>query len=114
MENGTKSESFIKDTGIATYCIAAAFGTYFCMYAFRKPFTAGTYEGITFAGIAFKTVLIAAQVAGYTVSKFIGIKVVSEMPAHRRALTIIGLIGIAELALLGFAVAPMQLSLIHI
>lgn len=93
-------------TALAAYCIAAAFGTYFCMYAFRKPFTAGTYEGLTFAGVAFKTVLIAAQVSGYTLSKFIGIKVISEMPAHRRAISIVGLIALAELALLGFAVVP--------
>ena len=26
------------------WCVAAAFGTYACMYAFRKPFTAGTYS----------------------------------------------------------------------
>ena len=93
-------------TPLAAYCIAAAFGTYFCMYAFRKPFTAGTYEDLTLFGVALKTVLIAAQVSGYTLSKFIGIKVVSEMPAHRRAITIIGLIAVAELALLGFAVVP--------
>lgn len=89
------------------YCIVAAFGTYFCMYAFRKPFTAATYEGEFWLGVGFKTVLVAAQVSGYTLSKFIGIKVVSEMPAHRRAISILGLIGVAELALLLFAITPM-------
>ena len=89
------------DTTLGTFCIAAAFGTYFCMYAFRKPFTAGTYESIE-----FKTILIAAQVSGYTLSKFIGIKVISEMPAHRRAIGILTLIFVAELALFGFAVIP--------
>ena len=88
------------------YCIVAAFGTYFCMYAFRKPFTAATYEGQVWLGIGLKTILVAAQVSGYTLSKFIGIKVVSEMPAHKRAVTILGLIGIAELALLLFAITP--------
>ncbi len=29
----------------AAYCIAAAFGAYFCMYAFRKPWSAATFEG---------------------------------------------------------------------
>ena len=29
----------------AAYAIAAAFTTYFCMYAFRKPFAAATFEG---------------------------------------------------------------------
>lgn len=76
------------------------------MYAFRKPFTAGTFEDDMLWGIGYKTVLVASQVAGYTVSKFIGIKVVSEMPASRRAVSILGLIGFAELALLMFALVP--------
>ena len=90
----------------SAYCIVAAFSTYFCMYGFRKPFTAGTFEDVMWLGVGFKTVLVASQVAGYTVSKFIGIKVVSEMPASRRAITILGLIGFAELALLLFALVP--------
>ena len=93
-------------TAFGAYCIAASFGTYFCMYAFRKPFTAGTYDDMFVAGIAYKTVLIAAQVSGYTLSKFLGIKLISEMPANRRAVSILALIGIAEFALLGFAIVP--------
>lgn len=95
-------------TNFAAYTIVAAFTTYFCMYAFRKPFTAGEFVGVTFAGIAFKTVLVTSQVTGYMISKFIGIKVVSEMPAERRAVGILGLIGIAEvtLVLFGLVSAP--------
>lgn len=88
------------------YCIVAAFGTYFCMYAFRKPFTAATYEDTVWLGIGFKTILVASQVAGYTLSKFIGIKVVSEMPPRYRAVSILGLIAVAEFALFLFAVTP--------
>ena len=39
----------------SAFCIVAAFGTYFCMYAFRKPFTAGTFTGQTLLGIEAKT-----------------------------------------------------------
>ncbi len=92
------------------YCIVAAFGSYFCMYAFRKPFTAGTFETVTLTGllegIGFKTVLVTAQVAGYTLSKFIGIKVISEMPRHRRALAMLGTVAVAEIALFFFAIVP--------
>lgn len=88
--------------------MAAAFGTYFCMYAFRKPFTAATYTDTEVAGVAFKTVLVTSQVAGYMLSKFVGIKVISEIPATRRPLAIIVLIGLAEasLALYGFTPRP--------
>ena len=76
------------------------------MYAFRKPFTAGTFEDQVWLGIGFKTILVSAQVTGYTISKFIGIKVISEMPARYRAVSILVLIGVAELALLLFALTP--------
>ena len=91
----------------SAYCIAAAFGTYFCMYGFRKGFTAADYQGIVFLGLAYKPILVATQVAGYMLSKFIGVKVVSEMPPHRRAIAILGLIGVAEVALLLFAITPL-------
>lgn len=82
------------------------------MYAFRKPFTAATYENTVWMGIGFKTILVTAQVGGYTLSKFIGIKVVSEMPPRYRAISILGLIGIAEIALLMFALTPVPWNFI--
>jgi Family of unknown function (DUF5690) len=92
--------------GVSAWCIAAAFGSYLCMYAFRKPFTAGTYAESPLAGIGFKSVLVISQVLGYTVSKFIGIKVVSEIAPSKRAGMLLLLIGTAELALFFFAVTP--------
>jgi hypothetical protein len=90
----------------SAWCIVAAFSTYFCMYAFRKPFTAGTFEGEMLAGINYKTVLVVAQVFGYTLSKFIGIKVISEMEASRRAIGVLVLIGLAHVCLLLFGCTP--------
>ena len=63
----------------AVWAVAAAFGTYFCMYAFRKPFTAASFAELSFFGLPFKTLLVTSQVAGYMVSKFIGIKVIAEI-----------------------------------
>jgi hypothetical protein len=90
----------------SAYAIVAAFSTYFCMYAFRKPVAATGYEDIMLWGMGIKTVFIISQTIGYTISKFSGIKVISEMKGSKRAVSILGLIGIAELMLLGFAVAP--------
>ncbi len=89
-----------------SYCIAAAFLTYCSMYAFRKPFAAGTYEGLHLWGVDYKIVLITSQVLGYMLSKFIGIRVVSEMQPAGRARAILLLIGGAWLALLAFALLP--------
>jgi len=88
------------------WCMVAAFGTYFCMYAFRKPFNAGVYEGLSLWGINYKVILIIAQVFGYMVSKFMGIKVISELKAASRTQLIIGLILFAEIALLFFGLTP--------
>lgn len=90
----------------SAYAILAAFSTYFCMYAFRKPFAAGTFEGMMLWGIEYKIVLIVAQVFGYTLSKFLGIKFVSEMKPHQRVMGIVLLIGVAEIALLFMGLVP--------
>lgn len=99
-------------TGFSAYCIAAAFTTYFCMYAFRKPFTAAEFaDAAPLAGVGYKAALVAAQVAGYTLSKWIGVRVIAEMPPARRGVSILLLIGVAEAALLGFAVVPAPYNL---
>ena len=98
------------DLAFTAWCVTAAFGAYFCMYGFRKPFTAAGYEGQTAWGRDYKTVLVVAQVLGYTLSKFIGIPVVAGMRPERRAAGILVLIGTAHLALLLFAVTPFPLN----
>jgi len=89
-----------------------AFGTYFSMYAYRKPFAAAAFADVSAAPhifglvLDYKVALVIAQVFGYALSKFIGIKVVSELPARFRILAILTLIALSELALVGFAVVP--------
>lgn len=92
------------------WAVTAAFGTYFCMYGFRKPFAVGVYEGEVILGVlgplSFKALFVISQVIGYCTSKFLGIKVVSEMPAAKRAAAILAFIGVAELALVAFGLVP--------
>ncbi|MDR6197753.1 DUF5690 family protein [Siphonobacter sp. SORGH_AS_0500] len=89
----------------------AAFGTYSCMYAFRKAFAAGTYNHLTLAGIDYKVWLVFAQILGYALSKFYGIKFVSEIKTHQRIQAILGFIGFSWLALAGFALCPAPYNL---
>ncbi|MDL5510443.1 DUF5690 family protein [Arenibacter sp. M-2] len=95
-----------KDISFLLYGAFASFGTYFCMYAFRKPFTVATFEDLSFAGVDYKIILIIAQVLGYMLSKFIGIKVISELQANKRIYYLLGLILAAEASLLLFAITP--------
>ena len=102
-------------TQFSIFAIIAAFSTYFCMYAFRKPFSAGIYGDIDpVFGIDYKIVLIITQVIGYTLSKFIGIKVVAEVKPAQRVMGIILLIGCAEIALLLFGVVPAPYNFIFL
>lgn len=84
------------------------------MYAFRKPIAVATFSGMEFMGVDYKIWLLTVQVIGYMLSKFIGIKVISEMTGDRRAVMILALVGIAGLALLGFALAPTPWNIIFL
>ena len=104
----------------AAFAIVSAFSTYFCMYAFRKPWAAATFriaeEGVkpeNWAAMKFwdtnmdlKVALVISQTIGYALSKFIGIKICSEVPRRHRALLLVALIFLAQAALLLFAVVP--------
>ncbi len=104
----------LRSTGIIVFSIVVAFVTYFCMYAFRKPFSVAEYKGLTFFGtdITLKTALVISQILGYALSKYIGIKVCSEITRKQRAFALVGLIVVAELALLLFAVLPQNLKFV--
>ena len=83
-----------------------AFGAYFAMYAFRRPFTVSSYADAAPMLVDYKIALVIAQVLGYALSKVAGIKVISEMPPHRRAFAILVLIAAAEFCLVLFAAIP--------
>ncbi|MCC6784480.1 MAG: hypothetical protein IT457_16675 [Planctomycetes bacterium] len=90
---------------LAAWCMLATFGSYAAMYGFRKPFTAAAFAE-PLAGSSLKVWLVVAQVLGYALAKFIGIRVIAEMTRARRLRTLLALIAVAELALLGFALTP--------
>jgi hypothetical protein len=86
----------------------AGFSAYFSMYAFRKPFAAATFDAVPgwHFVLDFKIALVLAQVAGYAISKLVGVKFVSEIAPERRWIAILSLIGASWLALVAFAVLP--------
>lgn len=96
------------------FAIFAAFNAYACMYVYRRAYTAAGFEGYEFMGMELKTALIIAQVLGYMLSKFIGIKFVSEMTTDKRAASIITLILIAHSSLFLFWQVPQPYSIIFL
>lgn len=105
-EVGSTSHSSRNESLAAVWAVSAAFGTYFCMYGLRKPFTAAEFAGADVWGVEFLTVVVLMQVLGYTLAKFIGIKVISEMPPQRRAIAILAMVASAEAALVLFGAIP--------
>ena len=61
---------------LTCYCAAVGFITYFSMYGFRTPFKAHDYKGVKIGKKDFKSAVALAQILGYSISKFIGVKVI--------------------------------------
>ncbi|HIA65001.1 TPA: hypothetical protein EYN98_02825 [Candidatus Poribacteria bacterium] len=90
------------------YAIFVSFSTYFCMYAFRKPFAAATFAGLQFFGttIKLKKAIVISQIIGYALSKYAGIKICSEISPKKRLFTLVFLILFAESALIIYGILP--------
>lgn len=99
---------------ISIYAALCSFGVYFCMYAFRKPFTSAGFAGYHFLGIDYKVWLVTAQVIGYMLSKFYGIRLIAGMQPEKRASMIVRLILVAWVALLFFAITPVPYSIVFL
>ncbi|HEU4609179.1 MAG TPA: DUF5690 family protein [Chitinophagaceae bacterium] len=96
------------------YAALVAFLTYASVYAYRKPFTVASFDGIHFWGVPYQTLLVIAQVFGYMASKFFGIKFIAELKRLGRWKTSAVLIAIAWLALLAFALTPPPYGMIFL
>ncbi|MBS1486911.1 MAG: hypothetical protein JST43_04920 [Bacteroidetes bacterium] len=96
------------------YTASVAFLLYTCIFSFRKTFTAGTFQGLEFAGLSYKSWLVIAQVVGYGLSKFIGIKIISELKAQSRSAGILIMSGIAVASWFFFAITPAPYNIIFL
>ncbi len=98
------------------FAIFASFSTYFCMYAFRKPFAAATFSDQYFlsTAIELKTALVISQIIGYAISKYLGIKFCSEITPQRRAFMLGAMILVAQFSLLIYGWVPSNLKVVAI
>ncbi len=99
-------DSALSSTRLLLLAGPAAFITYFSMYAFRKPFSGATYDGVEIWGMSAKVLFVLCQLIGYLLSKYLGIWVCSSVTKKYRRLLLISLITFAEFALILFAVLP--------
>jgi len=97
---------------VALYASIITFLTYATVYGFRKGFTVCTFDGMSYAGINYKTWLVVVQVLGYACSKFYGIRFISELKKLGRGKIILVLTGISWLALFLFAITPAPYNIV--
>jgi len=86
----------------------AAFVAYFSMCAFRRAFMVLEFPGVMLGNgpVELKTSLLVSQILGYGISKYLGISVCSQVARQRMWLMLVLLIGVAQAALILFAVVP--------
>lgn len=103
-----ESATYFKGNALQTgiYAAIAAFLTYTMIFGFRKSYTVCTFDGLRFAGLNYKTILVLSQMIGYLMAKFYGIRFISEMQRLGRYRIILLLTGIAWAAWLCFALVP--------
>ena len=104
----TSALNFTLYTSISAFCL------YTCIFALRKTFGVATYEGLQLWGVDYKVWMVISQVLGYMLSKFIGIKVVSELGPNSRATGILLMVSMAAIAWFLFAVTPQPYNLIFL
>lgn len=90
----------------------AALLSYSLVYALRKPYTAASFEHVDFFDMDYKVVVTISQILGYVISKFIGIKLISELKREERMKFILMSIVMAELSLILFGLlsAPYNIA----
>jgi MFS family permease len=98
----------------ALYATVMAFCLYTCVYAFRKTFSVATFDGISYWGITYKVWLVTFQVIGYALSKFVGIKIISELKAKSRAGGILLMVTIAGISWLLFGLVPKPYNILFL
>ena len=96
----------LSDLLFILYAGGAALLSYSLVYALRKPFTAATFDGMELFGMDYKIATSIIQIFGYMVSKFIGIKLISELKREGRLKFILVSILVAELSLVLFGCLP--------
>ena len=104
-----------RDTYVAVFASIITFATYASVYAFRKPFTVGSFSKAPLIfGLAYKDALVISQVLGYMLSKFYGIKFIAELKNFGRGKIILLLVGISWISLLLFALVPAPYNIIFL
>lgn len=102
----TNSQKKLSNLLFILWAGGAALLSYSLVYALRKPYTAATFDELEVFGMDYKVIVTIAQILGYVISKFIGIKLISELKRENRMKFILLSIITAEASLILFGLLP--------
>lgn len=103
MKQATQNKQ-LSDALLILWAGGAALLSYSLVYALRKPYTAASFEGLTFLGSDYKVAVTTIQILGYVIAKFFGIKIISELKKEKRFRFFVSSAILAEAALIGFGI----------
>lgn len=86
--------------------------SYSLVYALRKPYTAAAFAGYEVFDMDYKVVVTVVQIIGYVISKFAGIKLISELKPQDRLRFILLSVVMAEASLILFGLMPTPYNII--
>lgn len=102
LQINNSSQKRLSDFLFILWAGGAALLSYSLVYTLRKPFTAASFENAEFFDMDYKVVVTISQILGYVVSKFIGIKLISELQSEERFKFILTSVLLAEASLILF------------
>lgn len=113
LQTNTTFRRKLSDILFILWAGGAALLSYSLVYMLRKPYTAASFEGLAvFDAVDYKVAVTIAQILGYVASKFIGIKLVSELRSADRLRFILLSVTMAEVSLVFFGLlsAPYNIA----
>ena len=79
IQSNKTSRKRISDLLFILWAGGAALLSYSLVYMLRKPYTAAAFEDLEVFNMDYKVAVTIVQILGYVVSKFMGIKLISEL-----------------------------------
>ena len=112
IQSNKTSRKRISDLLFILWAGGAALLSYSLVYMLRKPYTAAAFEDLEVFNMDYKVVVTIVQILGYVVSKFMGIKLISELRREERLRFILMSVVMAELSLVFFGLlsAPYNIA----
>ena len=102
IQTNKTSRRRVSDLFFILWAGGAALLSYSLVYMLRKPYTAAAFEDLEVFNMDYKVAVTIVQILGYVVSKFMGIKLISELRREERLRFILMSVVMAELSLVFF------------